>query len=546
METKNDNRGSQAASNGVDLSKLERLRGLQELTNNEHGIGHVETPEGARIVITSPDKSDVVTIPSSLSKQDFEALKKKLLPISETQLMLFELGLAYANRTPIMLEGGTAIGKTFAVNTFAQLLYGPRAKIPDFYCNGQTDVSELMGKYVPAGLNPEQLKRINDYLKSDAGAALQAEMGIDGSVVDTQELIDRAALELGIPIPKGSFSFQLGVLPKAMTGTMSPEGVMLETQDGPGCMLHIQEVGMAAPSVINALLKIRGTRGKLAEDIQVHEDGGRLIEAGEGFFIVMSTNPPGKGFKERFDIDSALARALVWKTLPDELSSSSMKLVASKVFDFSQVERREDAEGAVVDLSKHPELAEVLGLIAYRFHRMYQDKLREGEPGRKQKVPATLDSLWKVAELVQNHQILHDTKGQVDLVKTMKQAIRGTYVDALRDKPQRFPTESLEETAAQERSIGAALLKGLDEILSDTKFIELRHKNKKVSPAEKINLITEEIFRGASTGSQNATQLAKEAAKQVRASVETTSVMQDLGDYLPADLLSELHKEGKK
>jgi hypothetical protein len=415
-----------------------------------------------------------------------------------------------------------------------------RAKIPDFYCNGQTDVSELMGKYVPAGLNPEQLKRLNDYIKSDAGVALKAELQRELVDVDTRDLIERAALELGMPIQKGSFVFQLGVLPKAMTGTMSPQGVMLETREGPGCMLHIQEVGMAAPAVINALLKIRGVKGKLAPDIQVHEDGGRLIEAGDEFFLVMSTNPPGRGYKERFDIDPALARAVVWKNLPDELSASSIKLVASKIFDFSQVERRDNSDGAVVDLRGHAELAEALGLIAYRFHRMYQDKLREGEPGRRQKVPATVDSLWKVAELVQNHQIPHPAKDQVDLVETIKEAIRGVYVDALRDKPGRFVTESLDKAAAQQNSIGTALLKELDAILTDKKIIELEHRGQKVSLAEKIESMTSEIFVRTRWELMDTKNLVEQEASKARARGEIMNELKDLAGLLGSDLVKEV------
>lgn len=540
MVANNNTHADQPVLREVDFSKLDRLRGLRALTDNEHGMAHVVTAEGASIVISSLDKKSVVRIPTRLSEEDFGALKQDLLPIPETQYMLYEIAAAYANRTPIMLEGGTAIGKTFAVQIFAKILYGLRAKIPDFYCNGQTDVSELMGKYVPAGLNPEQLKRLNDYIKSDAGVALKAELQRELVDVDTRDLIERAALELGMPIQKGSFVFQLGVLPKAMTGTMSPQGVMLETREGPGCMLHIQEVGMAAPAVINALLKIRGVKGKLAPDIQVHEDGGRLIEAGDEFFLVMSTNPPGRGYKERFDIDPALARAVVWKNLPDELSASSIKLVASKIFDFSQVERRDNSDGAVVDLRGHAELAEALGLIAYRFHRMYQDKLREGEPGRRQKVPATVDSLWKVAELVQNHQIPHPAKDQVDLVETIKEAIRGVYVDALRDKPGRFVTESLDKAAAQQNSIGTALLKELDAILTDKKIIELEHRGQKVSLAEKIESMTSEIFVRTRWELMDTKNLVEQEASKARARGEIMNELKDLAGLLGSDLVKEV------
>jgi hypothetical protein len=475
--------------------KLQYFRSLKSLTDNSHGLAHVTKPDGSAVIaIASVDPAgvrNVVTVPTRLSAEQFEALKSDLLPLPETQLMLYELAVSYANRTPILLEGGTAIGKTFAVNTFAKMLYGPNAKIPDFYCNGQTDVSELMGKHVPAGLTPQQLEKLNTYIKSEAGELLRTQLKEENGRVDMKELMERAALDLGLPVQKGSFVFQLGVLPKAMTGTMSPEGIMLETHDGPGCMLHVQEVGMAAPSVVNAFLKIRGEKGKLAADIQVHEDGGRLVEAGEEFFLVFSTNPPGEGFLERFAVDSALSRALVWKRLPDELSADSLRLVAGRIFDFSKIERREDAPGAIVDLSGHQELAEVLGTVAFRFHRAFMDNLRKGEPGRKQKVPATIDSLWKVAELVQNHQVDGPAgQNRVDFVETIKQAIRSIYIDSLQSKPNRVPGESLEEAAKAKTSLGATLIAGLDALLSDSKLHGVPHEGKQVSPGEKILRLT--------------------------------------------------------
>ena len=520
------------------VSRLQEFRELKNLTNNDHGFGYMTKPDGSAVlVIASLENNNIITVPTRLSATQFDELKKELLDIPETQLMLYELAVAYANRTPILLEGGTAIGKTFAVNTFAKMLYGPNAKIPDFYCNGQTDVSELMGKHVPAGLTPQQLETLNTYLKSDAGQVLREELKRDTGTVEMKELMERAALELGLPVQQGSFVFQLGVLPKAMTGTMAPDGRMLETHDGPGCMLHVQEVGMAAPSVINALLKIRGVKGKLAADIQVHEDGGRLIEAGEEFFLVFSTNPPGKGFKERFDIDSALARALVWKSLPDELSNKSLQKIATRIFDFSRVERRDDAMGAIVDLEAHTALAETLGAVAYRFHRVFVDKLRDGEPGRKQKIPATIDSLWKLAELLQNHQIPHANESRVDFADTLKEAIRSVYVDGLREKPSRIPTDSLDTAAQENNSIGAALLKELEAILNDRTIGVVEHQGKKMTPLEKIARLNPDLTPASAQVAKPKVQEAAQAARSAATGVRARDVMGQLEGLLGGDAL---------
>jgi hypothetical protein len=321
-----------------------------------------------------------------------------------------------------------------------------------------------------------------------------------------------------------------------MTATPTENGTMLDTPDGPGCLLHVQEVGMAAPSVINALLKIRGTKGKIAADIQVHEDGGRVVEAGEEFFLVFSTNPPGKGFKERFDIDSALARALVWKSYPDELSKESMQKVANTIFDFTRVERRESAPGAIVDLSRHPELAKTLGEVALRFNRLMGDKLRDGEPGRKQKIPITIDSLWKVAELLQNHQVPDPNKDQVDFVETVKTALKGIYVDPLRDKPGVFAIDSLKQAGDENRSLGAAALQELDALLTDKMTGLVEFNGIKMPLADKLVFLTDEIFRTIKEPQAMDVQKAREGTT----SRKLNSTFSALGQLLDGDIMAGL------
>jgi hypothetical protein len=261
-------------------------------------------------------------------------------------------------------------------------------------------------------------------------------------------------------------------------------------------MLHIQEVGMAPPGVINALLKIRGEMGKLATDIQVHEDGGRLIEAGEGFFLVLSTNPPGAGFKERFELDSALARALVWKTLPNELSQESMEKVAGRIFDFSRVNRKPDAPGAIVDLCEHSELSKLIGAVALRFHLMYQGT-DKSEPGRKQRIPATIDSLWKVAELIQNNQIPYDNLEGIDFIETLRTAIRGIYIDCLRGKPSPIPASNTSEVAERVNSLGSKLLKQLHEILNDSTKNAATLRGSKMSHEKAIEELGKAAFENS-------------------------------------------------
>lgn len=476
------------------MSPRDRLRLVAEKLDaargGDLGIGyHVDRNGQSQLVFSNLEGTSVVSVPTPLSRPNFDAIMERTLPLAETKFMLYELAKAYDQRTPIMLEGGTAIGKTYTVNLFAKLLYGEKAKIPDFYCNGQTDVSELLGKYVPAGVDPEKQTRIQKFLETEAGKILKAEIIAETSgKYEMKELYDRAAAALGIPLDKSNFEFQLGVLPKAMTAGHDEKGLLHYVADGPGVMLHIQEVGMAAPSVVNALLQIRGEQGRLTKSIQVHQDGGREVEAGPGFFVVFSTNPPGKGFQERFEVDKALARGLVWVNLPDKLSDDSIRIAANKIFSFDAIPPQ---RGTVVDIAKERELGDVLGGVMAKFHKAYVDMLENGEPGRKQKVPVTLDSLWRVAELVQEVQQPTQDGRTIDLAASLRQAVQGVYVQCLQDKPGLVSTDM---RSAGKDTLGAKIMAMLDQHLTNETTDAVTVRGKRRSPKDGINFLTDEAM----------------------------------------------------
>lgn len=506
------------------LSPKERLRTLAEKSavaqDSELGVGYYESKSGqAELVFSDIESGVVVSIPTRATRAEVEKIVSSILPLEETKFMLMELAKAYDQKTPIMFEGGTAIGKTFAVNSFAKLIYGPKAVIPDFYCNGQTDVSELMGKYVPAGVKPEQQAIIKQYLNSDAGKALKAEIIAEsGGQYEYKELYARAAVSIGIPIDEASFEFQLGVLPKAMTAGFDPNGDLEYTSDGPGVMMHIQEVGLASPSVINALLKIRGEQGRMAEEIQVWEDGGRRIKTGPGAFIVFSTNPVGKGFQERFEIDKALARSVVWVTLPDKLSDQSILKAASQIFSFDRIPPQKNT---IVDLSKHSEITEILGGLMAKFHKIYGEMLEKGESGRRQKVPATIDSLWRVAELVQEVQVPKSNYEGIDLIKTLKKAVESIYINALQDKPYRFGGSADLRNATKE-TLGGKILGAFDEILTHTTTSLIDFREKRTTPKHALEVIEHELF----TTQEN--DVKQKAVQEIKTNIGRKAAFQEL------------------
>jgi len=127
---------------------------------------------------------------------------------------------------------------------------------------------------------------------------------------DAEAIQDRFTSLVNLAGISGTISkweLQLGALPRAMV--MPPDPIKPISEDNParGTFLHIQEVGLAETHVIDALLQLGGEKGKLATEIQLWDDGGRVIEAGPKFWVYYSTNPP-ENYPNRQGIDQALAR----------------------------------------------------------------------------------------------------------------------------------------------------------------------------------------------------------------------------------------------
>lgn len=63
------------------------------------------------------------------------------------------------------------------INKFTELLYGKGAKPLDLYCSGQTDVSELMGKWVPnVGASEETKAKWSKFIESEYGQEQSADI----------------------------------------------------------------------------------------------------------------------------------------------------------------------------------------------------------------------------------------------------------------------------------------------------------------------------------------------------------------------------------
>jgi len=394
----------------------------------------------------------IIKLETEATREEVEEIKRQIIPMRESFEILVTMAQAYKLRQPLLIEGPTAIGKTFLVNKFTELLYGKGVKPIDFYCSGQTDVSELMVKWVPRGKKREEEKIWENFLKSPKGEdairkiAQEVKERSDLSPEQKLNLIHRRLQELAKSIGlSGTIQWQLqyGAVPKAMGLIRNKDGTFsFDEQNGEGFIIHIQEVGLAEPQVINALLQLRGERGKIADEIQLWESGGIKIKAGPKFWVVFSTNPPEE-YLARNEVDPALARGVVFIRM-GELSEESLYLAAEYYFTYRIVTKPEKKpEGCILDIYNYPEIGKAIAQIIAPFHMALYRKLREGEKGRRQRIPLTLDDMAKVAEALIYSQIRSKETGQLDLTETLKQHISLYYLDRLADKDLREEMEKI-------------------------------------------------------------------------------------------------------
>lgn len=406
-----------------------------------------EGEEGTKryIYIGNPyaERPTVVKIETRASKEEVDAIRQEIIPLPETFEILEAMATTYRLKQPLLIEGPTAVGKTYTAEKFTELLYGKGAKPLDFYCSGQTDVSELMAKWVPKVESEEEKKRWNDFLSSLEGHAQIANLAKEAEDKQSLPPEQRAALvharlqELARAAglsEKTQWRFQYGALPKAMSMMRNPDGTAsFDDQGGDGYILHIEEVGLAEPPVINSLLKARGKRGQVAEEIQLWENGGRKIKAGPNFWMVFSTNPPEE-YLARNEVDPALARGVVFKRIK-ELSPESLRLAAEYFFTYKIGEKPEKPlPGEILDIYNHPEIGKEIARGVGAFHNDFAKALKNGEKGRQQRIPLTLDDMARIADYILQYQVRSKETGLLDLPETLKRGITFYYVNRLADQ----------------------------------------------------------------------------------------------------------------
>lgn len=176
---------------------------------------------------------------------------------------------------PVALEGETAASKTTAVLWLAHLANQPVVRLN---LNGQSDTSELVGRYVPGGgfegWDVESLHQHADLLEEETQRIL-ARIRVSNRPLSWAEQVALAANE---KIPALAWRFQEGFIPQAMRE---------------GWWVLLDEINLAEPQVLerlNPVLEIPPTLVLTEERGTVFGPGGQ-VPVSEQFRLFASMNP---------------------------------------------------------------------------------------------------------------------------------------------------------------------------------------------------------------------------------------------------------------
>src|SRR3989339_28807 len=216
---------------------------------------------------------------------------------------------------PSLIEGETDIGKSRALEYLAYLA-NHHLIYQSF--SGQTDVTELIGKYVPRVSNDipktqqkEIEKKINEFihlfdstrsredgervktkneklLSKESQRLLQICLQEERAVAET-EMKEIAKYE-GYDFEGVNWQWQDGTVPMAM-----------EANGGKGCWLYFDELGAAEPQILVKLNRILTSEG--LRRLEITENGSRKVEGGPNFRLIASTNPPSYAGRLPFEKD---------------------------------------------------------------------------------------------------------------------------------------------------------------------------------------------------------------------------------------------------
>lgn len=310
-----------------------------------------------------------------------------------------DIAIAFLSGEPMLIEGGTSLGKTTTVRKMcADLGY----EVHYVNLNGATDIEDLMGRYVP---NAEKRKSEDPEYRFADG--------------------------------------------KVTSGLREEEGKIK--------VIVLDEFNAAAPNILIRLHEVIDALERNGEVVLSEDASEVLATSKQTTKIVALMNPPGKGYFGREPLDPAQLRRWVYKKLPSELPAATFSLATDTLFGVAVSELRMASKEAYASTRKQtllPEqLQEIPGIVEIlekykEFHKAAKELVKNRQVAEDQPQQFTYDDRMEPRRV--RDFVMQFYQGDID--ETFQQALQYFYANKLEsaeDKNKLFELIRLVESGAK-------------------------------------------------------------------------------------------------
>ncbi len=300
-----------------------------------------------------------------------------------------DIAVSFLQGDPVLIEGGTSIGKTTIVRKMAADL-GWEVHYANL--NGATDVEDLMGRYIP---NPD--KRGSD---------------------DPEYVFADGKVTSGLRQEKGKIK-----------------------------VIILDEFNSAAPNIVIRLHEVLDAINR-GESVVLSEDASESIPVSkETTKVIALMNPPGKRYFGREPLDPAQLRRWVYLKAPSDLPDDTFSYSTDALFTLASQDEEVSPEAFLVsqDYALHPEqLQEIPGIDSIlgkykEFHKAAKELVKGRKIAADQPQPFTYDDRMEPRRV--RDFILRFYNG--DINETFQSALRYYYSNKLDSDVDRQKLEEL-------------------------------------------------------------------------------------------------------
>jgi MoxR-like ATPase len=247
------------------------------------------------VTLDKAEQYDERYVPKREQYADYKNDAEIALPLQR------DIAVALSSGDPLLIEGGTSLGKTTTIRKMAAEL-GYEVHYANL--NGATDVQDLMGRYIP---NPHKRTAEDpEYLF------------VDGQITSG-----------------------------------------LRKEEGKIKVIILDEFNASLPNIVIRLHEVLDALER-GGDVVLSEDASETVPTSkEQTKVIALMNPPGKGYFGREPLDPAQLRRWVYKKMPGELPASTFSFATDALFGL-KTETQEVPETAFLHTPDAPLSEELL------------------------------------------------------------------------------------------------------------------------------------------------------------------------------------------